>query len=71
VHATGPKRERLAVRVSEDAGRTFREERVLDGGNAAYSDAVLLPDGALLVLYECGERHAYERLSLARIRLPG
>jgi sialidase-1 len=68
VNASGKstKRERLVARVSRDGGRTFGDERVLDPGHAAYSDTVVLDDGSLLCLYEGGEKHAYERLSLLR-----
>jgi sialidase-1 len=71
VSATGPKRERLAVRSSTDGGRSFAELGVLDPGHAAYSDTVALPDGSFLCLHERGERHPYERLSLARFSLEG
>jgi sialidase-1 len=68
VNASGEKtkRERLVARVSNDGGRTFGEPRLLDPGHAAYSDTVVLPDGALVCLYERGEKHAYERLCLVR-----
>jgi sialidase-1 len=42
---------------------------VLEPGHAAYSDTVAMPDGTLLCLYERGEKHAYERLCLARFML--
>jgi sialidase-1 len=71
VNATGksPRRERLALRVSHDAGRNFGGSLLLDPGHAAYSDIVRLYDGALLCLYERGEKHAYERLCLVRVAL--
>lgn len=68
VNASGAKskRERLVARISRDGGRTFGAERVLDPGCAAYSDTLMLPDGTALCLYECGGKHAYERLRLIR-----
>jgi sialidase-1 len=69
VNASGPKRERLVVRASSDGGRSFDGGRVLDPGHAAYSDTVAMPDGTLLCRYERGEKHAYERLCLARFTL--
>ena len=69
VNAAGPKRERLVLRESEDGGRTFRDVAVLAGGHAAYSDTLRLPDGTFGCLYECGDAHAYERLSLVRFRV--
>lgn len=71
VNASGasPKRERLVVRLSVDGGRSFDDGQVLEPGHAAYSDTVAMPDGTLLCLYERGEKHAYERLCLARFML--
>lgn len=70
VHATGTKRERLTLRTSRDGGRTFQEALVIEPGRAAYSDVALTGGHTLHVLHERGERHAYERITLARVRIP-
>lgn len=63
---SGPGRARMTVRLSEDAGRTWPVLRVLHEGPAAYSSLVVLPDGVVGVLYERGDRTAYERITFAR-----
>src|SRR5262249_8965265 len=60
------KREKLTVRLSPDDGRTWPHGRLLHEGPSAYSCLAVLPDGTIACLYECGERRAYERLTLAR-----
>jgi sialidase-1 len=64
--ATPVARARLTVRRSFDDGRTWAGERVLWPGPAAYSDLALLPGGDVVCLFECGEKHPYERLALCR-----
>jgi len=59
-------RERLTVRLSDDEGHTWPRQRVLHAGPSAYSDLAVAPDGAVLCLYERGEGHPYETLTLAR-----
>jgi sialidase-1 len=63
------KRERLTVRISYDEGGTWPVERVVHQGPAAYSSLVVLPDRAIGVLFERGERSPYERISFARFTL--
>ena len=46
------KRENLAIKLSRDDGKTWPVSKVLDPGNAAYSDLAVLPDGTVLCLYE-------------------
>ena len=58
----GPKRTRLTLRVSTDDGRTWPVARVLHEGPAAYSCLAVLPANAVGVLYECGEKKAYEKI---------
>lgn len=60
------KRERLTVRLSQDEGKSWPKSRVLHNGPAAYSCLAVLPGGELACFYECGERRAYETLTLAR-----
>ncbi len=62
-------RRNLTVRLSLDGGRTWPTSRVLHPGPAAYSCPAILPDGAIGVLYECGDEHRYERLRFARFGL--
>lgn len=62
----GPRRERMAVRVSYDDGRSWPVLRVLHEGPAAYSCLVVLDEGAIGVLYERGWRGAYEGITFAR-----
>lgn len=61
------KRERLSLRFSDDDGRTWSAARVLHPGPAAYSCSVVLPDGSVAVLFECGESGAYQRLRFATV----
>lgn len=59
-------RERMTVRLSFDGGATWPHEGVLHEGPAAYSCPASLPGGGLACLYERGDEHAYETLTLAR-----
>ena len=65
----GPGRTNLAIKVSNDGARTWRELKVLHEGPAAYSDLALSPDGNLLCLYECGTEGPYEAIRLRRIEI--
>jgi len=62
-------RERLTVCLSEDGGCTWPVQRVLHAGPAAYSDLAIVPDAMVLCLYERGDEHPYETLTLARFPL--
>ena len=62
VNPASIKRERLTVRRSDDGGRTWAASLVLHEGPAAYADLAPLPDGALFILFECGDGNAYERI---------
>jgi sialidase-1 len=66
-HAEPGKRQDMTIRVSTDEGRTWPVNRVLWPGPAAYSCLAVLSDGALVCLFEAGERNPYERIMLARI----
>ncbi len=50
--SVGNKRERLAIRVSDDAGATWREALVIEPGMSAYSDLVALERNRYGVLFE-------------------
>ncbi len=63
------RRERLTVRVSADDGATWPIARVVHEGPAAYSSLVALPDAAVGLLFERGERSPYERITFARLPL--
>jgi sialidase-1 len=60
------KRERMTVRFSPDDGRSWPSAKVLHEGPAAYSSLAVLRDGAIGLLYERGDRTAYERITFAR-----
>lgn len=60
-------RRRLTVRFSGDDGQTWPWSVVVWEGPAAYSCLAALPEGTLLVLYERGEKHPYEKITLARL----
>ncbi len=62
-------RNHLTLRLSRDDCRTWPEARVLWEGPAAYSDLAVARDGSICCLYEQGEEHPYERLTLARLDL--
>jgi sialidase-1 len=47
-------RKNLTVRVSYDEGTTWTVKKPLEPGIAGYSDLALMPDGAILCLYETG-----------------
>ncbi len=57
---------RMTVRLSRDDGRTWPAKLLIHEGPAAYSSLARLPDGSIGLLYEAGERHAYESIRLAR-----
>jgi sialidase-1 len=59
-------RERMTVRMSLDECRTWPIARMVHAGPAAYSDLAVAPDGTICLLYERGDGHPYERLTLAR-----
>jgi sialidase-1 len=66
---TSLKREKLTVRLSLDGGRTWPIAKVIHEKAAAYSSLGVLKDGAIGLLYENGEKDAYEKISFSRFRL--
>lgn len=62
-------RDHLTVRISYDECQTWQTGKVLQEGPAAYCDLCVAPDGSILCLYERGEQHPYETLTLARFSL--
>ena len=63
------RRERMTVRLSYDEGATWPISQVLHAGPAAYSTLVALPDSRIGVLFERGEKNAYERITFAAFTL--
>jgi sialidase-1 len=66
-NAASTKRENLTIKSSADWGKTWTVQGVLHQGPAAYSTVIALHDGSLAVMYECGEKSAYERIVFARL----
>jgi sialidase-1 len=62
-------RTRMTVRLSRDGGRTWPESRVIHEGPSAYSSLAVLRDKTVGLLYERGEKRAYERITFARFPL--
>lgn len=70
-------RRNLTIRLSNDDGQSWPIRRTLEPGYSAYSDLAVLPDGAILCLYERGRETdgqkkptSYAYLTLARFDLP-
>jgi sialidase-1 len=63
------KREKLTVRLSKDGGRTWPIAKLIHEKAAAYSSLGVLKDEAIGLLYESGEKEAYERITFARFTL--
>jgi sialidase-1 len=59
----------MTARLSYDECKTWPVHRVLHAGPAAYSCLAAAPDGRILCLYERGDKHAYEKITLARFNL--
>jgi sialidase-1 len=59
-------RRNMTVRESEDGGRTWTKSKVIHEGPAAYSSLVILKDKTIGLLYERGEKRAYERITFAK-----
>ena len=47
-------RKNLTLKLSFDQGAAWPVSRVIEAGPSGYSDLCALPDGSLLVLFECG-----------------
>ena len=63
--AKADSRANMTVRLSYDEARSWPVAKTLWTGPAAYSCLAVLPDGQILCLYERGEKHAYETITLA------
>jgi sialidase-1 len=64
--ASTTSRTRLTARLSYDEGRTWPVSRVIQAGDAAYSDLAVAQDKTILSLYESGKSYS---LTLARFDL--
>ena len=62
-------RKKLTVHLSLDGGRTWPVSKVVHEGPAAYSSMAVSEDGTVFVLYENGENHPYEKISIAWFHL--
>lgn len=62
-------REGMTVRASVDGGATWPVSRLVFGGPSAYSSPGLLQDGTLGVLFECGQKNAYESIAMTTLSL--
>ena len=62
-------RRNLTVRLSDNAGGSWPHGKVLHPGPAAYSSLAVLSDGTVACLYERGDDHPYETITLARFDL--
>jgi hypothetical protein len=66
---SGLRREKLGVRISYDECLSWSYPKILHDGPSAYSDLAVAPDGTILCLYERGDEHPYEGLTVARFSL--
>ena len=62
-------RKKLTVHLSRDGGRTWPVSKIIHEGPAAYSSMAVSADGTVFILYENGEKHPYEKVSIARFNL--
>ncbi|MCX7424044.1 MAG: sialidase family protein [Planctomycetia bacterium] len=67
--AKADSRSNMTVRLSYDEAHSWPVAKTLWAGPAAYSCLAALPDGQILCLYERGEKHPYETITLARFGL--
>jgi len=63
------KREKMTVRLSYDACRSWPVAKELYAGPSAYSCLTILPDKSIGCLYERGEKNANETIVFARFTL--
>ena len=65
----GPGRKHLVIRVSYDEAQTFRNEKTIYGGLAAYSDISILDDKTVGVIWERGVSENYQFVTFTRLNL--
>ena len=61
------KRRNMTLRMSKDAGKTWKRVATITEGPASYSDLVILKGGDVGVLYEGGEKTAIDAIYFTRI----
>lgn len=59
----------MTVRLSYDECKTWPAAKQLHAGPSAYSCLAVLPDRTAACLYECGEKHRYGTVTLARFNV--
>jgi sialidase-1 len=64
------KRQNLCIKLSQDDGKSWPVNKVLDSGKAAYSDLAVLPDGTVLCLYEADTNIVCARFNLDWVTKP-
>lgn len=64
-----PRRRGLALKRSNDDGRTWSPIQVIEPGRSAYSDLVELPSGDVVCVFECGDNRYNERIDVVTIPL--
>lgn len=69
-NTTDRKRQNLSIKLSDDDGKTWPVNKVLEPGLSAYSDLAVGPDGKIYCFFERGvDGKAYARLTLATFDL--
>ena len=63
------KRTRMAVKLSDDEGKTWPVEKLIHPGPSSYSSLARLPDGDVGLVYEGGREHRREWIRFARLSL--
>lgn len=61
------KRREMTLKISKDDGKTWDTLYSFGNQPAAYSDLVVLPDGKIGILFECGEKKLYEQIGFSVI----
>lgn len=64
------KRQNLCIKLSQNDGKSWPVNKVLDSGKAAYSDLAVLPDGTVLCLYEADTNIVCARFNLDWVTKP-
>lgn len=62
-------RTNMTVRLSYDEGKTWPVSKVIHEGPSAYSNLTVMEDGTIGLLYEGGEKSAYEEIRFAKFNL--
>lgn len=62
-------RELLIIHESADGGDTWQDGYVITEGPAAYSDLTQLDEDHIAVIYETGDKHPYEKIEYAVLKL--